>query len=63
MVVQYVTMQGHNTYSELSLIRHNSFSKNIVYYRLTGYSLVLVHISVLGKCGRIKGLEDKAMAD
>ena len=32
---------------------------------LTGYSLVLVHYSIIGigNCGRLKGLADKAVTD
>ena len=59
-------------YSECSLIRRNSFSKNAridEFGRLTGCSLVLVHyigtekLWQIKRFGRLRGLADKAVAD
>ena len=48
-------------YSEYSLIRCNSFSKNMV--DLLDNHWYLYIILVLGNCGRLKGLMDEAVAD
>ena len=65
----YVCEYVVRMYSEYLLICRNSFSKNMVDYtglvwiNWTFIDIYLYIILVLGICGRLKGLADKAVAD